>query len=89
MTPALNTANQINIQDFVMELCLNILKTGRNFTGDLIYSAINTTETFRKEKLTYFFTIMDYEKGLLSEVMSVKRREPETSIKIRASIFTF
>ena len=41
-----------------MEISKDILNTGRNVTGDRLYSAIDTTEELYQKKTTYVKTII-------------------------------
>ena len=41
-----------------MEISKNKLKTARNITRDILYSAIDTTEELYQNKITYARTIM-------------------------------
>ena len=48
--PILNPEKNGNIHDLVMEIFKDILNTGRNVTGDQLYSAINTVEELYQKK---------------------------------------
>lgn len=68
---AFSTIYQTNIQDTVIELCSDILKTDKYVRADQLYFAVGTTKMLQKEKLTYCGTIMANWKGFSSDVNKV------------------
>ena len=59
-----NPEKKGNIHDLVMEISKDILNTGRNVTGDQLYSAIDIIEELYPIKKNLFGTIMPNRKGL-------------------------
>ena len=59
-------------------MCSDVFKTGRNVTGDRLYSSIETAEELFNEKVTYCGTII--EKNIPIDVKNVKERELESSL---------
>ena len=54
VTPPINNPEKKgNIHDLVMEISKDILKPGRNITGDQIYSTIDIVEELYQKKTTY------------------------------------
>ena len=51
--PINNPEKKGNIHDLVMEISKDILKPGRNITGDQIYSTIDIVEELYQKKTTY------------------------------------
>ena len=73
VTPPINNPEKKrNIHDLVMQISKDILETGRNVTGDQLYSAIDTVEELYQKKTTYVRIIMPNRKGLL---VALKKNE--------------
>ena len=75
VTPSINNPEKKgNIHDLVMEISKDVLNSGRNITGDWLFSFIETIEELYKKKSTYVGTILPDRKGLLRNTKNSERR---------------
>ena len=76
VTPPINNPEKKgNFHDLVMEISKDILNTGRNVTGDRLYSAIDTAKKLYQKKTANVGTIMPNRKCLPVVLKTAKRRE--------------
>ena len=73
--PINNSEKKGDIQDLVMETSKDIFNTGRNVTGDRLYSVIDTVEELYQKKTTYVGTIMPNRKDHPVALKTAKGRE--------------
>ena len=73
--PISNPEEKGNIHKLVMEISKYNLKTGRNITGDWLYSEIDTVEELYQKKTTYARTIMPNRESLPVALKTAKGRE--------------
>ena len=53
--PAINSQSNESIQELVMEMCSDILNTGRNVTVDCLYSSVETAEKlYEKSNILWY-----------------------------------
>ena len=60
--PINNPENKGNIHELVMEISKDMLKTGRNITGEQLYFVTDAMEELYQNKTTYVGTIMPKKK---------------------------
>ena len=63
-----------------MEMTSDLHRSGRNVTGDRLYSYVDTAEQLFKRNLTYCGAVMANRKGLPTKIKSVKERELNSSV---------
>ena len=73
--PINNSEKKGNIQDLVMETSQDIFNTGRNVTGDRLYSVIDTVKELYQKKTTYVGTTMPIRKDHPVALKTAKGRE--------------